>query len=107
MVGVVHDCAKFKYECGNYTDASEYLYFYRVLVSESIPSSRLRKCHTFSSFLPSVYISKAPPGHASLMSAGWGRLSSAILVQDWDTALEELNKLRRDIDESVSLLPSG
>ena len=32
MVGVVHDCAKFKYECGNYTDASEYLYFYRVLV---------------------------------------------------------------------------
>lgn len=37
------------------------------------------------------------------MSAGWGRLSSAILVQDWDTALEELNKLRRDIDESVSL----
>ena len=33
MVAVVHDCAKFKYECGNYTDASEYLYFYRVLVS--------------------------------------------------------------------------
>ena len=50
----------------------------------------------------SISCFQAPPGHASLMSAGWGRLSSAILVQDWDTALEELNKLRRDIDESVS-----
>ena len=38
------------------------------------------------------------------MSAGWGRLSSAILVQDWDTALEELNKLRKNIDDSVSHL---
>ena len=37
MVAVVHDCAKFKYECGNYTDASEYLYFYRVLVSVFLP----------------------------------------------------------------------
>ena len=33
MVDLVYDCAKFKYECGNYTEASEYLYFYRVLVS--------------------------------------------------------------------------
>ena len=32
MVDLVYDCAKFKYECGNYTDASEYLYFYKVLV---------------------------------------------------------------------------
>ena len=33
MVDLVYNCAKFKYECGNYTEASEYLYFYRVLVS--------------------------------------------------------------------------
>ena len=32
MVDLVYSCAKFKYECGNYSDASEYLYFYRVLV---------------------------------------------------------------------------
>lgn len=32
MVDMVYNCAKFKYECGNYTEASEYLYFYRVLV---------------------------------------------------------------------------
>ena len=35
MVDLVYSCAKFKYECGNYSDASEYLYFYRVLVCES------------------------------------------------------------------------
>ena len=35
MVDLVYDCAKFKYECGNYTEASEYLYFYRVLVSDT------------------------------------------------------------------------
>ena len=33
MVDVLYDCAKFRYECGNYSEASEYLYFYRVLVS--------------------------------------------------------------------------
>ena len=101
MVAVVHDCAKFKYECGNYTDASEYLYFYRVLVS----FYRHHYYDNWSSLPPApcVHI-QAPPGHASLMSAGWGRLSSAILVQDWDTALEELNKLRRDIDESVGYI---
>ena len=101
MVAVVHDCAKFKYECGNYTDASEYLYFYRVLVR--IFFSRIKiiaSCIVIH--VVSIPCFQAPPGHTSLMSAGWGRLSSAILVQDWDTALEELNKLRRDIDESVS-----
>ncbi len=37
------------------------------------------------------------------MSAKWGKLSCAILAQDWDAALEELNKLKRDIDEAVSV----
>ena len=34
MVDTLYDCAKFRYECGNYSEASEYLYFYRVLVSD-------------------------------------------------------------------------
>ena len=34
MVDLVYACAKFKYECGNYSEASEYLYFYRVLVCD-------------------------------------------------------------------------
>ncbi len=36
MVDVIHDCAKFKFECGTYADAAEYLYFYRLLVSWSL-----------------------------------------------------------------------
>jgi len=34
MVDLVYACAKFKYECGHYSEASEYLYFYRVLVCD-------------------------------------------------------------------------
>ena len=36
MVDLVYDCAKFRYECGNYSEAAEYLYFYRVLVSNCV-----------------------------------------------------------------------
>ena len=41
------------------------------------------------------------------MSAKWGKLSCAILAQDWDAALEELNKLKRDIDETVRTMLVG
>lgn len=76
MVDLVYDCAKFKYECGNYSEASEYLYFYRVV---------------------------APPDHKQVMSAMWGKLSCAILMQDWETALEDLNKLRKEIDDNPTV----
>ena len=46
---------------------------------------------------------QAPSNHKNVMSAKWGKLSCAILAQDWDAALEELNKLKRDIDETVCL----
>jgi translation initiation factor 3 subunit E len=74
MVDLVYNCAKFKYECGNYTEASEYLYFYRVL---------------------------APSDHHNSLSGMWGRLSCYILVADWESALEELNNLRKHIDDSI------
>lgn len=76
MVDLVYGCAKFKYECGNYSEASEYLYFYRVV---------------------------APPDHKDMSSAMWGKLSCSVLMQDWDTALEDLNKLRKDIDETLNV----
>ena len=44
---------------------------------------------------------QAPSNHKNVMSAKWGKLSCAILAQDWDAALEELNKLKRDIDDAV------
>ena len=33
MLDTLYKYAKFQYECGNYSGAAEYLYFYRVLVS--------------------------------------------------------------------------
>ncbi len=41
MVDTLYDCAKFRYECGNYSEASEYLYFYVILVS-------LLECSSFT-----------------------------------------------------------
>ena len=33
MVDLVYETAKFKYDCGIYSEAAEYLYFYRIVVS--------------------------------------------------------------------------
>ena len=33
MIDTLYDYAKFQYDCGNYSGAGEYLYFYRALVS--------------------------------------------------------------------------
>ena len=52
MVDLVYACAKFKYECGNYSEASEYLYFYRVLVCD------IYHC---SLALPFIYHFTVPP----------------------------------------------
>jgi translation initiation factor 3 subunit E len=35
----------------------------------------------------------------------WGKLASEILVQNWDTALEDLNKLREFIDSNAFANP--
>ena len=39
MLDTLYKYAKFQYECGNYSGAAEYLYFYRVLVSSVLSSS--------------------------------------------------------------------
>jgi translation initiation factor 3 subunit E len=63
-----------QYECGNYTGASEYLYFHRILVQ---------------------------PTDANYLNGMWGKLAAEILLQNWDTALEDLNRLKQFIDEST------
>ena len=37
------------------------------------------------------------------MNAMWGKLASEILMQSWDTALDDLNRLREVIDAQVRL----
>ncbi|XP_029447760.1 eukaryotic translation initiation factor 3 subunit E isoform X2 [Rhinatrema bivittatum] len=65
--------AKFQYECGNYSGAAEYLYFFRVLV---------------------------PSTDRNALSSLWGKLASEILMQNWDAAMEDLTRLRETIDNN-------
>jgi translation initiation factor 3 subunit E len=62
--------AKFQFECGNYSGSSEYLYYYRTLSSS----------RTYD------------------VSAMWGKLGAEILMQNWDTASEDLKILREHLD---------
>merc|ERR1719412_1569248 len=74
MIDVCYNFAKFQYECGNYSGASEYLYFHRILVQ---------------------------PTDKNYLNGIWGKLASEILMQNWDTALEDLKRLQQFIDEST------
>merc|ERR1719445_2889404 len=74
MVDTCYNFAKFQYECGNYSGASEYLYFHRILVQ---------------------------PTDKNYLNGMWGKLAAEILMQNWDTALEDLNRLKLFIDEST------
>lgn len=65
--------AKFQFECGNYSGAADYLYQYRALCTNSERS----------------------------LSALWGKLAAEILMQNWDVALEEVNRLKEIIDSKV------
>merc|ERR1719494_250436 len=74
MIDVCYNFAKFQYECGNYSGASEYLYFHRILVQ---------------------------PTDKNYLNGMWGKLASEILMQNWDTALEDLNRLKQFIHWSL------
>merc|ERR1719221_2223763 len=73
-VDTCYDYAKCLYECGNYSGASEYLYFHRILVQ---------------------------PTDRNYLNGMWGKLAAEILMQNWETALEDLNRLKTFIDEST------
>ncbi|KAK4783572.1 hypothetical protein SAY86_007946 [Trapa natans] len=70
QIEALYQFAKFQFECGNYSGAADYLYEYRALCTNSERS----------------------------LSALWGKLAAEILMQNWDTAFEELNRLKEIID---------
>ncbi|KAI0224241.1 Eukaryotic translation initiation factor 3 subunit E [Lamellibrachia satsuma] len=78
MVDTLYKFAKFQYEIGNYSAAAEYLNFVRVLL---------------------------PPSNKHGMYALWGKLASEILMQDWDAALEDLNRLKDVIESNTMATP--
>ncbi|KAH7557266.1 hypothetical protein JRO89_XS11G0091500 [Xanthoceras sorbifolium] len=70
QIEALYQYAKFQFECGNYSGAADYLYQYGALCTNSERS----------------------------LSALWGKLAAEILMQNWDIALDELNRLKEKID---------
>lgn len=75
-IEALYQYAKFQFECGNYSGAADYLLQYRSLCTNSERN----------------------------LSALWGKLAAEILMQNWDIALEELNRLKEIIDSKVFFL---
>lgn len=72
-VDVLYKLAKFQYECGNYSSAAQYLSSHRILIS---------------------------PGDKNYLNNLWGKLASEILMQQWEKALEDFNRLKDFIDSN-------
>lgn len=70
QVDALYHYAKWNFECGNYSAAGEYLYHYRSLSTH--PERNI--------------------------SALWGKVSVDVLLQDFDTAMEDLLKLKELLD---------
>jgi translation initiation factor 3 subunit E len=73
QIEALYHFAKNKFECGNYQDAAEFLYHYRTLATSSEKS----------------------------LSALWGVLASEILMERWEVATDDLQKLREIIDSNT------
>lgn len=75
MLDKIYDWAKFNFETGNYQEATQFLDLFR---------------------------SVAPTSHSKQRSARWGKAAGEVLLQEWNTALEDLQQLKTDIDSSAN-----
>ena len=75
-IEVLHSYAKFVYDCGQYQNASYLLASYRSLASSP----------------------------DRIFSALWGKLSSEILLQNWDQALDEISAKMLDLRDRKSVV---
>ena len=72
-IEALYHYAKFQFECGNYTGASEFLRYYRSLCTSAERS----------------------------VSALWGKFAADILMQEWDEAQEDMTRLKELIDSKM------
>ncbi|OBT74228.1 eukaryotic translation initiation factor 3 subunit E [Pseudogymnoascus sp. 05NY08] len=77
MVDVLYDFGNFQYSCGNYGAAAELLYQFRVLSTDETKVS----------------------------AATWGKLASEILTTNWESAMEEVTKVKDSIDTKLFANP--
>ena len=78
-IEALYHYAKFQYECGNYSNASEFLRYFRSLCSSPERS----------------------------VAALWGKFAADILMQDWDEAAEDMTRLKEVIDAKMGANPLG
>jgi len=74
MIDTIYKYAKFQFECGNYSATADYMFLFRNLVD---------------------------PKDKNYLNAMWGKLAAEILAQEWDSALEDLNRLKEILDGNV------
>ena len=70
MIDDLYAFGRFKYEMGNYTDAADLLYRFRVLSTDN----------------------------DKVVKATWGKLVCEILGEEWENALEEVDKVKEHIE---------
>lgn len=73
MLQNLYNFAKFQYNCGNYSGAAEMLYHFRILSTDENMN----------------------------LQALWGKLASEILTTNWESALDDLKKLKDAIDQKT------
>ncbi|KAK4987379.1 eukaryotic translation initiation factor 3 subunit E, partial [Elasticomyces elasticus] len=82
MVNTLYDFGQFQYSCGDYHSASELLYSFRILVNL-------------------LFTSTESTDNDKLSAATWGRLACEILTTNWESAMEEVQKVRENIDQRL------
>lgn len=83
--------AKYLYECGNYQESTSYLYFCLIVMS---PNDKVSKVHLSLGLVS--YLSSLQ----NYLNVLWGKLAAEILTLNWNTALEDLTRLRDYIDSA-------
>lgn len=73
MVTSLFEFGQFQFRCGNYGAASDLLYQFRVLSTDN----------------------------ERVFQATWGKLASEILTTNWDSAVEEITKVKETIDTKL------
>lgn len=70
MVDALYDYGRFKYECGQYPEAADILYRFRVLSTDN----------------------------DKVVKTTWGKLVCEILSEEWEAAIEEVDKVKEIIE---------
>ena len=70
MVDQLYDFGQFQYSCGDYGSAAELLYQFRILSTDN----------------------------DKVNAANWGKLASDILMANWESAMEEVQRIKESID---------